>query len=134
MGDLERLQDIQRKRDATNRDWQKVILRKVGDTDQWPTETRQLWFRIHQKMISSPEYRNMLLLVRMMTRLEDLLYLQKQKHLSRCTYEKLLDEIHLDTAGCVVEPFEDLADRESREQRQKQWYDSMYVEEEYRSW
>jgi hypothetical protein len=90
---LKRLQEIQRKRDATNRDWQRIILRNIGkslgllggdssssgssSTTTTSTtivnggrpvdviETRQLWWQIHQKM-QSPDYGNMLLLIRML--------------------------------------------------------------------
>ena len=30
LGDVERLQEIQKKRDATNRDWQRIILRNLA--------------------------------------------------------------------------------------------------------
>lgn len=39
LGDLERLQDIQRKRDATNRSWQRIILRNIGKTVGWDMES-----------------------------------------------------------------------------------------------
>lgn len=156
LGDLQRLQGIQRKRDATNRDWQKVILRNIGKSLGWEmadvttttttwanasstpsvlrdrkgpnaVETRQLWWQIHNKM-KSPEYRNMLLLVRMQACLEDLMYKRKQKYITQCTYESLVKKIHLDTEGCVVEPFVDLADRQDRDERQKIWYDNLALD------
>jgi hypothetical protein len=174
LGDLERLQGIQKKRDATNRDWQKVILRNVGKSLGWmdmgeeddinknnlqntnnttpaasthlngasssfalarglkgpsSIETRQLWWQVHEKM-KSPEYRNMLLLARMQTCLEDLMYERKQKFITQCTYDSLIKKIHLDTEGCVVEPFVDLADRQNRDQRQQIWYDNLALDME----
>ena len=170
LGDLERLQGIQKKRDATNRDWQKVILRNVGKSLGWidmgeednnnnknsqsamsngsthmngassvalrrgmtgpsSIETRQLWWQVHEKM-KSPEYQNMLLLARMQTCLEELMYERKQKFITQCTYESLIKKIHLDTEGCVVEPFVDLADRQSRDQRQQIWYDNLALDME----
>ena len=170
MGDLERLQGIQKKRDATNRAWQKVILRNVGKSLGWidmgdedshkqqstnnttnigsthmngtssfalargingpsSIETRQLWWQVHEKM-KSPEYRNMLLLARMQTCLEELMYERKQKFITQCTYESLIKKIHLDTEGCVVEPFVDLADRQNRDQRQQIWYDNLALDME----
>ena len=174
MGDLERLQGIQKKRDATNRDWQKVILRNVGKSLGWidmgeevdknsnqqstnnatmshtgsthmngasffalargikgpnSIETRQLWWQVHEKM-KSPEYRNMLLLARMQSCLEELMYERKQKFITQCTYESLIQKIHLDTEGCVVEPFVDLADRQNRDQRQQIWYDNLALDME----
>jgi hypothetical protein len=174
LGDLERLQGIQKKRDATNRDWQKVILRNVGKSLGWidmgieedstnqqstndktatavgasihmngasslalgrgikgpsSIETRQLWWQIHEKM-KSPEYRNMLLLARMQTCLEELMYERKQKFITQCTYESLIKKIHLDTEGCVVEPFVDLADRQNRDERQQIWYDNLALDME----
>ena len=86
MGDLERLQDIQKKRDVTNRDWQRIILRNIAkalveEDSNGPVtstslpvfETRQLWWQLHTKM-RELEYQNMLLLVRMKDHLEDLLF------------------------------------------------------------
>lgn len=153
LGDLERLQEIQRKRDATNRDWQKVILRNIGKSLGWDmdsaeaavatsspvasdhqrhggpdaVETRQLWWQIHSKM-KSPEYRNMLLLVRMQRCLEELMYERKQRYITQSTFESLVKKIHLDTEGCVVEPFVDLADRRNRDERQQIWYDNLALD------
>ena len=171
LGDLERLQGIQKKRDATNRDWQKVILRNVGKSLGWidmgevdnsnsqstndqttasagihmngasslafgrgitgpsSIETRQLWWQIHEKM-KSPEYRNMLLLARMQKCLEELMYERKQKFITQSTYESLIKKIHLDTEGCVVEPFVDLADRQNRDERQQIWYENLALDME----
>jgi DNA mismatch repair ATPase MutL len=181
LGDLERLQGIQKKRDATNRDWQKVILRNIGKSLGWismgevdtdnkntsrpngasntgssmtdttnsylngatsvatttmtvrsPTrpnaiETRQLWWQVHEKM-KLPEYRNMLLLVRMQKCLEELMYERKQQFITQGSYESLIKKIHLDTEGCVVEPFVDLADRQNRDERQQIWYDNLALD------
>jgi hypothetical protein len=169
LGDLERLQGIQRKRDATNRDWQKVILRNIGKTLGWEmedttattdvesvnglanstsgssnsnasmykpkqssntaVETRQLWWQIHAKM-KLPEYRNMLLLVRMQSYLEELMYERKQRYITQCTFESLVKKIHVDTEGCVVEPFLDLADRKHRDERQQMWYENLALDME----
>lgn len=155
LGDQERLQDIQRKRDATNRDWQKVILRNIGRSLGWEmaeknvktvedalrlkhamarkrkgpdaVEIRQLWWQVHEKM-KLPEYQNMLLLVRMKNCLEDLMYTRKQKYITQKTYEEKVDKLHLDTEGCVVEPFVDLADRQFREERQQLWYENLALD------
>lgn len=158
LGDLERLQDIQRKRDATNRNWQKVILRNIGKSLGWEmeetstvaaattldsastpqrerkqasnaVETRQVWWQIHTKM-KLPDYRNMLLLVRMQACLEDLMYERKQKYVTQCSYESLVKKIHLDTEGCVVEPFVDLANTIHREERQQIWYENLALDME----
>jgi hypothetical protein len=170
LGDLERLQGIQKKRDATNRAWQKVILRNIGKSLGWidmgehddphnknktntatgesiphlngtslaythgikgpnAIETRQLWWQVHEKM-KSPEYRNMLLLARMQSCLEDLMYVRKQKFITQSTYESLIQKIHLDTEGCVVEPFVDLADRQNRDERQRIWYENLALDME----
>ena len=168
MGDLERLQEIQRKRDTTNRNWQRIILYNIakalheddvasspGDTSagggastentaddddekcndvetdfnsespfpknlnrKFVLETRQLWFKIHEKM-QSPEYGNMLLLVRMRDELEHRMYQRKQRFLSFAGYEELVNKLHLDAEGHVVEPFVALSERQDREERQK---------------
>lgn len=90
-------------------------------------ETRQLWWQIHSKM-KAPEYGNMLLLARMLSLLEDLMYERKQKYITEGTYERMVQQIHIDTEGCVVEPFVELADGTSREQRQRKWYDSLALD------
>lgn len=107
LGDLERLQDIQVKRDKTNRDWQRIILRNVGKSLGWdmdveddgmgPTgsdgplvlETRQLWWHIHNKM-QNPEYGNMLLLAKMEDWLEDMMFQRGQKYITKSAYEKMV--------------------------------------------
>ena len=161
MGDLERLQDIQSKRDTTNRNWQRIILfniakalheddiasspsetstEKSDDDDEkikdvetdassespfpknlnrkFVLKTRQLWFKVHEKM-QSPEYGNMLLLVRMRDELEHRMYQRKQRFLTFAGYEELVNKLHLDAEGHVVEPFVALSERQDREERQK---------------
>eukprot|EP00531_Pseudo-nitzschia_arenysensis_P002174 CAMPEP_0116145438 /NCGR_PEP_ID=MMETSP0329-20121206/16590_1 /TAXON_ID=697910 /ORGANISM="Pseudo-nitzschia arenysensis, Strain B593" /LENGTH=551 /DNA_ID=CAMNT_0003641037 /DNA_START=25 /DNA_END=1680 /DNA_ORIENTATION=- len=158
LGDLERLQDIQSKRDITNRNWQRIILYNIAKalheddvasssatttetTDEnksedvktdangespfpknlnrkFVLETRQLWFKLHEKM-QSPEYGNMLLLVRMRDELEHRMYQRKQRYLTFAGYEELVNKLHLDAEGHVVEPFVALSERKDREERQK---------------
>jgi hypothetical protein len=106
LGDLERLQDIQVKRDKTNRDWQRIILRNVGKSLGWNMdveddgiatgsdgplvlETRQLWWHIHNKM-QNPEYGNMLLLAKMEDWLEDMMFQRGQKYMTKSAYEKMV--------------------------------------------
>lgn len=140
LGDLSRLQDIQRKRDVSNRNWQRIILYNIAkelhedaedvvkDNDgrstegtvdthghsespfpkdlnrQFVFETRQLWYKLHQKM-QQAEYGNMLLLVRMRDELEHRMYHRKQRFLTFAGYEELVNKLHLDAEGHVVEPF-----------------------------
>jgi hypothetical protein len=40
-------------------------------------------------------------------------------------YEKILEKIHLDSAGKVVDPFVSLEDRVDREERQRRWIESL---------
>lgn len=146
LGDLERLQDIQKKRDVTNRNWQRIILKNIGKTLGWNFDelepakpaprtlldphvisTRQLWWQVHNKM-QSPDYRNMLLLNRMADLLEDLMHDRKQRFLTKDRYEKIIDKLHLDAEGSVVEPFVDLADRVDRDERQRQWETNMAMD------
>ena len=122
LGDLERLQEIQKKRDATNRNWQRIILRNVAtallesmcQTESVQNgitqvmETRQLWFHIRVKMEQKPEYRNMMLLQLTLDYLEELMSLRRQRYLTKAGFESILNKIHLDTEGKVVEPFEEL--------------------------
>ena len=118
LGDLKRLQEIQMKRDASNRDWQRIILRniarqldenlaKVGAVSDGVMEIRQLYFKIHTKS-KEKEQGNMLLLVRMKRHLEQLMSVRKQKYLTMEGFEAILDKLHLDTEGRIVEPFKDL--------------------------
>ena len=170
LGDLERLQDIQFKRDVSNRNWQRIILYNIAKDlheDANPSldsnestnandkqqsnangggvvmtsghsespfpkdlnrrfvfETRQLWFKLHEKM-QSPEYGNMLLLVRMREELEHRMYDRKQRLLTFAGYEELVNKLHLDAEGHVVEPFVALSERKDHDERQKLYADSI---------
>lgn len=165
LGDVERLQEIQLKRDVTNRNWQRIILYNIaksllGDVNDakagaagttatsTPTttttttpsatsdrpisrsvvfETRQLWWQVHTKM-QSPEYGNMLLLVRMKDELENRMYKWRQKYITFAAYDGLVNKLHLNAEGTVVEPFVALSDREDRDARQRKYYDSLAQE------
>ncbi|KAL9182602.1 hypothetical protein ACHAXT_013254 [Thalassiosira profunda] len=154
LGDLERLQDIQKKRDATSRMWQRVILRNIAkqvneeDIAEDHTcfhnprfhaenivETKHLWYKIAQKM-QDPEFGNMLLLVRMKEFLESLLAYRRSRKIKTYryipleAYEKIVEKIHLDSAGEVVDPFVSLDDRENREERQRRWIEDMNADKE----
>ena len=152
LGDLKRLQDIQAKRDTTNRNWQRVILYKIakclhdgaasegdevdtspkGGDSAFPQDldrrfvytTQQLWWKLHEKM-QKPEYANMLLLVRMKDELENRLFVKKQRHITFGTYERIVNRLHVDTEGHVVEPFVEIAERKDREERQRLYYESI---------
>ena len=174
LGDLERLQDIQNKRDTSNRNWQRIILYNIakelhedsagdpykistvgkkessdnkssnvkvvgavkthGDSEspfpkdlnrKFVFETRQLWFKLHEKM-QQAEYGNMLLLVRMRNELEHRMYQRKQRFLTFAGYEELVNKLHLDSAGHVVEPFVALSERHHYRSEHEQ---QLYVEE-----
>lgn len=169
LGDLERLQDIQKKRDTSNRNWQRIILYNIAkelheDSARDPSqiqvggasaesfensknnkqetegvvkthghsespfpknlnrkfvfETRQLWFKLREKM-QQPEYGNMLLLVRMRNELEHRMYQRKQRYLTFAGYEELVNKLHLDSAGHVVEPFVALSDRHANQDNEQ---------------
>lgn len=149
LGDLERLQDIQGKRDATNRDWQRVILRNIAKRasedvareddmcfhdphfhGEDVVETKHLWWLIARKM-QEPEFANMLLLVRMKEFLESLMAIRRSRnsktyrYIPLATYEKMIEQIHLSSEGEVVDPFMSLECRLDREQRQKNWIESL---------
>jgi hypothetical protein len=137
LGDLDRLQDIQRKRDVTNRDWQRIILRNIATSlaeedgqankTQPVFETRQLWWQIHSRM-QNPGYGNMLLLMRMRDHLESLMYERKQRFLTMAGYESIIDKIHLDTEGCVIEPFVPLTCSDDRSERMKRWHEAIALD------
>ena len=160
LGDLKRLQEIQAKRDTTNRNWQRVILyniakslhgkaftegdeidtsAKCGDSvfpqdidRRFVYETRQLWWKLHEKM-QKPEYGNMLLLCRMKDELEERFFVNKQVHITFGAYEAIVKKLHVDAEGHVVEPFVEIAERQDREERQRRYYASVaqYMDEEY---
>merc|ERR1719354_861804 len=120
LGDLERLQDIQSKRDATNRDWQRIILRNVAR--QMNENLAEEGVQIDSKMKQN-EFGNMLLLMRMKSHLENLMWKRKQRYLTMEAFENILNKLHLDAEDHVVEPFENMADETSREKRAKDWYE-----------
>ena len=80
---------------------------------------------------SSTQFANMLLLVRMKEFLEGLLAYRRgrttknYRYIPLKTYEKILEQIHLDSAGMVVDPFVSLEDRVDREERQRRWIESL---------
>ena len=147
------MQEIQKKRDATNRDWQRIILRNVGKSLGWDLDalndadagsckkqttnngevdsraisTRQLWWQIHSKM-DSPDYSNMILLQRMKSSLEDLMYERKQLYVTKVTFNNLINKLHLDAEGKVVEPFTALADRKERAERHRVWHQRLTID------
>jgi 2,3-bisphosphoglycerate-dependent phosphoglycerate mutase len=138
LGDLERLQEIQRKRDATNRDWQRIILRNVarqleensaeeGVVGDGVMEIRQLYFQIDSKM-KEKEYAKMLLLVRMRKHLENLMWNRKQKFLTMEGFESVLNKLHLDAEGQIVEPFVAMTDEAVREQSSKEWEEMLVLD------
>jgi hypothetical protein len=152
LGDLERLQDIQRKRDVTNRDWQRIILRNIAksligqeeggvkvdlnDDEELNEslastvvfETRQLWWQLHTKMREKPEYEKMLLLVRMKDHLEELMYTRRQHFLTYQGFESIVKKLHLDAEGQIIEPFVALADQEDRNERQRIWHENLVLD------
>ena len=149
LGDLDRLQDIQKKRDATSRQWQRVILRNIAKSvneedlkedhtefhcihfhNESIVETKHLWYKIVQKM-QDPEFENMLLLVRMKEFLESLLTyrwgrrLKTYRYMPLEAFEKIIEKIHMNSEGDVVDPFVSLEDRKDREYRQRKWLESL---------
>jgi 2,3-bisphosphoglycerate-dependent phosphoglycerate mutase len=138
LGDLERLQEIQKKRDATNRDWQRIILRNVarqldessaeeGVVSDGVMEIRQLYFQIDSKM-KEKEYSKMLLLARMKNYLENLMWSRKQRYLTMEGFESILNKLHLDAEGHVVDPFVAMTDEAGREQRSKEWEEMLALD------
>jgi len=61
----------------------------------------------------------MLLLVRMRDELEHRMYQRKQRFLTFAGYEELVNKLHLDAEGHVVEPFVALSERKDRQERQQ---------------
>ena len=72
LGDIDRLKDIQSKRDVTNRDFQRFILRDVWDRciASEVGSTRDILMSVYGAL-EEEEYSNMLLLHRMMALLEE---------------------------------------------------------------
>lgn len=67
----------------------------------------------------------MLLLVRMKDELENRMYQRKQKYMTFGNYEELVNKLHLDAEGTVVEPFVAISERHDREERQKMYYNTL---------
>lgn len=44
-------------------------------------------------------------------------------------YNKIVEKIHLDSVGHVVDPFLSLEDRDDREERQRRWNESLKVDQ-----
>lgn len=90
-------------------------------------------------MIYNAQFANMLLLVRMKEYLESLLAYRKQRsnkatrYIPLDMYEKIVEKIHLDSAGEVVDPFVSLEDRHDREERQRRWIEGLSLNVESHS-
>lgn len=67
----------------------------------------------------------MLLLQRMREYLEKAMYERKQRYMTKRHYAKLIEKLHLDATGQVVEPFVLLSDRKSREEREQLFYETL---------
>jgi len=141
LGDVQRLKDIQEKRDRTNRDWQKIILRNLfasalhksracasvqdlHDCDQNADKadavaTRSLWYEIHSKM-QEPEFGNMLMLDAAADVLDKMVRSKKwgAAHLTAGAFNAIVSQLHLDTEGRVVAPFQEVCGAAARERRQ----------------
>ncbi|GMH73980.1 hypothetical protein TrST_g6645 [Triparma strigata] len=122
LGDTDRLKSIQGKRDLTNRDWQRIILRKVYDEavnceTENVVETRNLWWALHAKMGESEEYKNMLLLDKMLTMLEEEAKSRKQRYITREGFDAMIKKLHLDSEGQVVLPFKKVGQGRKREEQ-----------------
>ena len=70
----------------------------------------------------------MLLLVKMEDALEDLMYNRRQKYITKGTFEEMMNQLHLDAEGSVVEPFVALADQADRAARERMWYETLAQE------
>ena len=83
--------------------------------------------------MQQPEYANMLLLVRMKDELEDRFFKNKQRSITFGAYETIVNKLHVDAEGHVVEPFVEIAERHDREERQRLYNESMAqdIEDEY---
>jgi len=95
-------------------------------------DTRQLWWKLHEKM-QQPEYGNMLLLIKMKDELEERLLIKKQRNITFGTYETIVNKLHVDSKGHVVEPFIELAELHDREERLRLYNESLSydMEDEY---
>jgi hypothetical protein len=91
-------------------------------------ETRQLWWQLYNKMLH-PDYGNMLLLVKMEDELEKM-FQRRQRYITKQAYDKMINKLHLDTEGQIIDPFVKLEDREDREARQRIWDDMLALDEE----
>jgi len=53
------------------------------------------------------------------------MYHRRQRFLTFAGYEELVNKLHLDAEGHVVEPFVALSERQDREERQKLYVESI---------
>ena len=78
----------------------------------------------------------MLLLVRMKEFLESLLAYRRSRrsktyrYIPLLAYEKIVEKLHLDSEGTVVDPFVSLEDRMDREERQRRWIESVNADKQ----
>ena len=70
----------------------------------------------------------MLLLVRMKDHLEDIMFQRKQRFLTMAAYDSIVDKVHLDAAGQVIEPFVAMDDKKDRDERQRVWSESIALD------
>lgn len=80
-----------------------------NEIDTKTVETEYLLSQLREKR-QTEGYSNMLLLLRMEVELQQLVR-NGRSELTEKRYEEMVNQIHLDTSGKVVEPFEALADR-----------------------
>ena len=90
-----------------------------SEGSQIVVDTRDLWWAVHNKM-QTPDYSNMLLLSRATKVLEDLMQRQ-HRYMTKQGFDALINKIHLDAEGHIIEPFLALTDSEAREERQRMW-------------
>mmetsp|Transcript_5435 Transcript_5435/g.11217 ORF Transcript_5435/g.11217 Transcript_5435/m.11217 type:complete len:267 (-) Transcript_5435:472-1272(-) len=139
LGDIDRLKDIQEKRDKTNRDWQMIVLRnlftkafeesgRTENTDgQETVTTRSLCYEVQSKM-QEVEFSNMLMLDRAARNLDDLITKFSRKNITRQEFDSMVNKLHIDAEGHVVKPFQPVCSPESRGRRQEVRFEQMESE------
>lgn len=98
--------------------------------------TPALIISLASSLLAHVQFANMLLLVRMKEYLESLLAYRRSRktktyrYIPIDAYEKIVERIHFDSAGSVVDPFVSLEDRVDREERQRSWIENLNADKD----
>lgn len=130
------------KKDTKHRDWQRVILvklvdsmirkaepgveRKVNGVEQIWIDVLQVYRKLKRKMRERPEYARMRLLINMKDHLEEWVKRRSKHVITPQEWEEIIDKLHAEASGKVVDPFVPINTTECQEERERIWYEAIY--------